>query len=155
MFTKLAGIFTIAAMTLGSVSNAARTRWYTTRSCDGGAALDYQNLGARSSLSLIISLFKDITGCNVCVDPALDWYAVLIEGVGSDQRISSHNQNSCTPRSQVGQFYGPACNTAGATAIRSMWIACPGQKLMNENTTFITLDDTKPSGIAINTNTDF
>lgn len=70
MFLKPATILFATTMTMVSVSEAARTRWYTTRSCDGGWSLDYQNLGIYAPC-----LLKDVsltypTGCNVCVDPA-------------------------------------------------------------------------------------
>ncbi|KAF9007196.1 hypothetical protein BDQ17DRAFT_1540214 [Cyathus striatus] len=34
-----------------------------------------------------------------------------------------HNQDGCTPASQVGQWYENTCARAGNTALRSVWIA--------------------------------
>jgi len=107
MHLKLISSVSFVVALAAAVAQAAETKWYTTRSCDGGAALDYQNLG-----------------CNICVDPALDWYAVEVSGISSSQRVTCHNQNKCTSASQVGQQYGDVCMIAGGTAIRSFYIAC-------------------------------
>ncbi|KAF9007168.1 hypothetical protein BDQ17DRAFT_1351536 [Cyathus striatus] len=80
----------------------------------GSPSLEYRNIG-----------------CNTCVDPANDWWGARVFDIGDNQRVSMHNQDRCTPGSQVGQWYGNVCARAGATALRSVWIACPGQKLDN------------------------
>jgi hypothetical protein len=51
--------FVVAVVT--TVTQAAETKWYTERSCKGGAALDYKNLG-----------------CNICVDPSLGMFSIFI-----------------------------------------------------------------------------
>ncbi|KAF9035554.1 hypothetical protein BJ165DRAFT_1307631, partial [Panaeolus papilionaceus] len=66
--------------------------------------------------------------CNSCVDPPGDWWGGQVSGIGSNQRVSYHNQNNCTPGSQVGQWYGNTCARAGGTALRSIWVACAGQR---------------------------
>ncbi|KIM74488.1 hypothetical protein PILCRDRAFT_828195 [Piloderma croceum F 1598] len=90
-----------------TVAHTAETKWYSTRSCAGTDSLDYQNLG-----------------CDICVDPSLDWYAVEVTGINSNQRVTAHNEDKCTSASQVAQQYGDVCIVAGATAIRSFYIAC-------------------------------
>ncbi|KAF9017746.1 asparaginase [Hymenopellis radicata] len=74
--------------------------------------------------------------CNFCSDPPGDWSSVLFSGIDSSNRVTVHNQNGCTSASQVGQGYGPACWNQGATKLRSAWVACPGQKL-TDNQTFV------------------
>nr|CBX26646.1 asparaginase [Flammulina velutipes] len=72
--------------------------------------------------------------CNFCADPPGDWSSVGFSEIGGDNRVTVHNQNSCTPASQVGQGFGPACWNQGATKLRSAWVACPGQRLAENGT---------------------
>ncbi|KAF7317692.1 Asparaginase [Mycena kentingensis (nom. inval.)] len=65
--------------------------------------------------------------CNFCSDPPGDWSSVLFSGISGNQRVTVHNQDGCTPASQVGQGFGPACWNQGATKLRSAWVACEGQ----------------------------
>ncbi|KAF8202765.1 hypothetical protein K438DRAFT_1758078 [Mycena galopus ATCC 62051] len=53
--------------------------------------------------------------------------SVLFSGVNSSNRVTVHNEDGCTPASQVEQGFDPACWNKGATALRSAWVACPGK----------------------------
>ncbi|KAF7317700.1 Asparaginase [Mycena kentingensis (nom. inval.)] len=64
--------------------------------------------------------------CNFCADPPGDWASVLFTGIDANQRVTVHNQNGCTPGSQVGQGFGPACWNQGRTPLQSAWVACLG-----------------------------
>ncbi|KAJ7679803.1 hypothetical protein B0H17DRAFT_1206320 [Mycena rosella] len=64
--------------------------------------------------------------CDFCADPPGDFASVLVTGIASDIRVSVHNEDNCGASSQVGQGFGPACWDQGHTAIRSVWIGCPG-----------------------------
>ncbi|KAH7928841.1 hypothetical protein BV22DRAFT_171209 [Leucogyrophana mollusca] len=105
MLNKSTTIF-IAAV-VAAVAQAAEVQWFTSRSCDGGSALDYRNVA-----------------CNTCIDPDGDWYAVEVTGIGSNQAVTAHNQHGCTSSSVVGQQYGNICLEAGNTALRSVYVAC-------------------------------
>jgi hypothetical protein len=61
MHFKLVSSVSFVVALAATVAQAAETKWYTTRSCDGSASLDYQNLG-----------------CNVCVDPSLGMFSTFI-----------------------------------------------------------------------------
>ncbi|KAF8993940.1 hypothetical protein BDQ17DRAFT_1331356 [Cyathus striatus] len=102
-----------------STASGASVNFYSTKeaTCGGSPSLEYR-----------------FVACNTCVDPALDWWGAEVFDIASNQRVSMHNQNSCTPASQVGQWYGNVCALAGATALRSVWVACAGQKLDNNET---------------------
>ncbi|TBU27475.1 hypothetical protein BD311DRAFT_760479 [Dichomitus squalens] len=86
-----------------------------------GQTLDFFTV--KSCSGAVSEEFRDV-GCNVCVDPPGDWEAVSITDIGSNQRWESHNENGCTAASLVGQGFGPACDIAGHTAIRSFFVAC-------------------------------
>ncbi|KAJ6626489.1 asparaginase [Mycena sp. CBHHK59/15] len=75
--------------------------------------------------------------CNFCADPPFDWSSILFSGIDGSNRVTVHNQDNCTPASQVGQGFGPACWNQGATKLRSAWVACPGQKLAGGNQTLV------------------
>jgi hypothetical protein len=94
-----------------AVAQAIRIEFFTNKACDS-ASQTYQP-----------------GNCNYCADPPGDWGAVRFSDIPSNYRVTIHNQNSCTPGSQVGQGYGPACWLQGGTKLRSAWVACPGQKL--------------------------
>ncbi|KAF9043043.1 hypothetical protein BJ165DRAFT_1482455 [Panaeolus papilionaceus] len=102
-------INTLVALAFASTAYGATVRFYITKeaTCGGGASQEYRNVG-----------------CNSCVDPPGDWWGAQVTDIGSNQRISMHNQNSCTPASQVGQWYGNTCARAGNTALRSVWVSC-------------------------------
>jgi hypothetical protein len=61
MHLKLISSVSFVVALAVAVAQAAETKWYTTRSCAGSAALDYQNLS-----------------CNVCVDPANGMFSTFI-----------------------------------------------------------------------------
>ncbi|KAJ6530114.1 asparaginase [Mycena capillaripes] len=84
------------------------------------------------STSTGCSSFQDTYegNCNFCSDPPGDFASVLFSGLSSSNRVTVHNQDNCTPASQVGQGFGNACWNKGATAIRSAWVACPGDRAM-------------------------
>ncbi|PPQ75148.1 hypothetical protein CVT24_010105 [Panaeolus cyanescens] len=73
-------------------------------------------------------VYKNVP-CNSCVDPPGDWYGVHFGDISGDNRVTIHNQDNCTPKSQVGQWYGNTCAVAGKTALRSAWVACPGNRM--------------------------
>ncbi|THH02109.1 hypothetical protein EW026_g738 [Hermanssonia centrifuga] len=110
-----------AALAAATVVHGAEVQYYTTRSCSGAASQDYRNVA-----------------CNSCIDPPGDWWAVQFSGLGVNNRVTVHNQNSCTSASQVGQAYGNVCFAAGATALRSAWVACPGNIVERNATTIDT-----------------
>lgn len=85
--------------------SATLVRFYTQRNCEN-AAQDFR------------------VGCNTCIDPPGDWFAAQVSDIGPNQRVSIHNQDRCTPASQIGQWFGPVCGPAGRTAIRSVWVSC-------------------------------
>ncbi|TFK32958.1 hypothetical protein BDQ12DRAFT_608082 [Crucibulum laeve] len=93
-----------------ATAKAATVSFYTARNCNSASWVQ-QNVG-----------------CNTCVDPPGDWWAASVSGISGDQRVSMHNQNSCTSASSVGQWYGNICAAAGNTALRSVWVACSGQR---------------------------
>ncbi|KII93525.1 hypothetical protein PLICRDRAFT_152334 [Plicaturopsis crispa FD-325 SS-3] len=97
----------LALLVCGIAVDGAEVLFRTERSCDIPASLDYRNVA-----------------CNTCVDPPEDWYGAEVRDIGSGQRWEVHNQNGCTAKSLVGQFYGPLCSVAGHTAIRSVYVAC-------------------------------
>ncbi|KAJ7359980.1 hypothetical protein DFH08DRAFT_685961, partial [Mycena albidolilacea] len=68
--------------------------------------------------------------CNFCADPPGNFASVLFSGIDSSNRVTIHNEDNCTPASQVGQGFGPACWNQGHTSIRSAWVACPGARGM-------------------------
>ncbi|KAF9043040.1 hypothetical protein BJ165DRAFT_1405440 [Panaeolus papilionaceus] len=74
--------------TINETGIGASVDFYTTRegTCNGGASQQYRNIG-----------------CNSCVDPPGDWWDVQVFDIGGDIRINVHNQDNCTPSSQVGQ----------------------------------------------------
>ncbi|KAG0226488.1 hypothetical protein BGW41_004199 [Actinomortierella wolfii] len=86
--------------------SAAKVRFYTSKTCQGGVRQEFR------------------VGCNVCVDPEGDFQSIQVTEIGANQRISVHNQDKCTPKSQTGQWYGPLCASAGHTALRSVWVSC-------------------------------
>ncbi|KAA1478668.1 hypothetical protein DENSPDRAFT_788300 [Dentipellis sp. KUC8613] len=88
-----------------------RVQFFTSRSCAGASSEDYRNLN-----------------CNTCVDPPFQWGATQFSELGGNNRVTIHNQNGCTSKSQVGQGYGNVCFVQGATGIQSAWVACPGQE---------------------------
>ncbi|KAF9002913.1 hypothetical protein BDQ17DRAFT_1480957 [Cyathus striatus] len=98
-----------------------------------GASLNFYSTKAATCGGPINTEYRFIN-CNTCVQPALNWWGVEIFDITSDQRVTVHNQNSCTTASQVGQWYGNVCVLAGATALRSVWVACAGQKLADNET---------------------
>ncbi|KAK7006380.1 asparaginase [Favolaschia claudopus] len=76
--------------------------------------------------------------CNFCSDPPGDFASVLFSDLPSSYRVTVHNEDNCTPASQVGQGFGAACWNKGGTALRSAWVACAGQKremMRGDNTT--------------------
>ncbi|PSS38017.1 hypothetical protein PHLCEN_2v102 [Hermanssonia centrifuga] len=121
-----------AALAAATVVHGAEVQYYTTRSCSGAASQDYRNVA-----------------CNSCIDPpggmpiptsqftppdrhyhTPDWWAVQFSGLGVNNRVTVHNQ--------VGQAYGNVCFAAGATALRSAWVACPGNIVERNATTIDT-----------------
>ncbi|TFY63702.1 hypothetical protein EVG20_g6206 [Dentipellis fragilis] len=104
-----------------------RVQFFTPRSCAGAASEDYRNLN-----------------CNTCVDPPFSasplplysrWGATQFSELGGNNRVTIHNQNGCSSRSQVGQGYGNVCFVQGSTGIQSAWVACPGQEAEERNIT--------------------
>jgi hypothetical protein len=100
---KVIILFALASLSLAS---ATTVRFYSEKTCQGGVRQEFR------------------VGCNTCIDPEGDFQAAEITDIGPNQRVSVHNQDQCTTASQVGQWYGPVCASAGHTAIRSVWVAC-------------------------------
>ncbi|KAF9043044.1 hypothetical protein BJ165DRAFT_1612235 [Panaeolus papilionaceus] len=100
------------------------------------------NLGAHGAKA---DVYSDVSSIEVSqhLDALLDWYGAEVFDISGDMRVSMHNQDNCTPASQVGPWYGNICAQAGATALRSVWVACPGQKLSAGNTTVADADQAK------------
>lgn len=75
-------------------------------------------------------------GCNQCVETAVNfnWPQIEVMEISNDQRFSVHSAAGCTPTSSIGQWYGAACVTAGTDPIRSVWVACPNEKISNDPT---------------------
>lgn len=95
--------FAIASLGLAS---ATVVQFYPDKTCQGGVKQEFR------------------VGCNTCIDPEGDFQSTQVTDIGGGQRVSVHNQDGCTTKSQVGQWYGPVCASAGHTAIRSVWVAC-------------------------------
>ncbi|KAF8977790.1 hypothetical protein BDQ17DRAFT_1550771 [Cyathus striatus] len=100
-----------------STVRGASVNFYNSKeaTCSGSPSMEYRNLG-----------------CNTCIDPPGDWWGAQVFDISDNQRVSMHNEDKCTPASQVGQWYGNTCATAGNTALRSVWIACAGQRRADE-----------------------
>ncbi|PPQ69272.1 hypothetical protein CVT24_000078 [Panaeolus cyanescens] len=118
-------ISSFISLALAATAYSASVNFYTTRegTCGDPPTQEYRGVA-----------------CNTCVDPPLDWGGAYVFDVSGDTRVSMHNQDNCTPGSQVGQWYGNVCARAGATALRSVWVACPGQRLAESNTTIADAD---------------
>ncbi|KII93523.1 hypothetical protein PLICRDRAFT_694683 [Plicaturopsis crispa FD-325 SS-3] len=97
----------LALLALVTAARGAEVKFYNSRACNDPPSEDYRNVA-----------------CNSCVDPAGDWFAAAVSGIGSGQRWTLHNEDKCTSKSQVAQAYGNGCGVAGHTAIRSVWVAC-------------------------------
>ncbi|KAF9902304.1 hypothetical protein EC991_005044 [Linnemannia zychae] len=95
--------FALASLSIVSATNV---KFYSEKTCQGGVRQEFR------------------VGCNTCIDPEGDFWSTQVTEIGSGQRVSVHNQNGCTTKSQVGQWYGNVCASAGHTAIRSVWVAC-------------------------------
>jgi hypothetical protein len=100
---KVTVFFALASLSLVS---ATTVKFFPDKTCQGGVKQEFR------------------VGCNTCVDPEGDFQSVEITDIGSGQRVSVHNQDQCTTASQVGQWYGSVCASAGHTALRSVWISC-------------------------------
>ncbi|KAK3837583.1 MAG: hypothetical protein JOS17DRAFT_731316 [Linnemannia elongata] len=96
-------IFALASLSLAS---ATTVQFYSEKTCQGGVRQEFR------------------VGCNTCIDPEGDFQSTQITDIGAGQRVSVHNQDGCTSASQVGQWYGSVCASAGATALRSVWVSC-------------------------------
>lgn len=132
----------LIAVVLAATVQSARVQFYTTRSCSGGASEDYQNVPCNSCVDpplgerITKSMQDDVSDmfCRLvrCTDNRHRKLAMERSQRGTHLRIdvklfvayARTCQNKCTPASQVGQGYGPACEIAGHTAIRSIYVAC-------------------------------
>ncbi|PPQ69271.1 hypothetical protein CVT24_000077 [Panaeolus cyanescens] len=86
-------------------------------------------------------VFEDLP-CNTCVNPPGDWYGIYVSGNSNGNKVMVYNQGFCTPWAQVGQWYGNVCVQAGRTPLGAAYIACPGNKMANDNTTIVDGEET-------------
>ncbi|KAH7907484.1 hypothetical protein BJ138DRAFT_1116650 [Hygrophoropsis aurantiaca] len=105
MFSKSSIAFLAVIAAVGA--HAAELQWYNARDCTGSSIIDQRNIG-----------------CNTCQTPGDEYYGVSVSGVSSGQEISFYNEKDCPSASLVGQHYGDECLVAGATALKSVYIAC-------------------------------
>ena len=128
---KLSTIFVIGASFAATV-HGAQVQFFTNKACDspsqtyrGGCNFCADPPGGTASppFTMLLMMYTMLTSFVF-----VDWGAVRFSDIPSNYRVTVHNQNKCTTKSQVGQGYGAACWRQGATKIRSAWVACPNQK---------------------------
>lgn len=92
----------LMATAMGS-TEAAKIETWNGPNCEGSTTFVFDNVPA---------------GCQTFIDQG----SFRVSGINDDTRVSAHNQQFCEAESMVGQFYGPACSTQGATKLRAVYI---------------------------------